>query len=128
MPEIRSFEDLQAWQAARELVFQVYAVCRQPKLARDYSLVDQIRRASVSVMSNLAEGWESLHLAEKRQVYNYAQRSCGEVRSLSYVLVDNSYIELSQQEILLQLCHRAGQLISGLIRSLDRKVASADNS
>lgn len=70
-------------------------------------------------MNNVAEGWESLHLAEKRQAYNYARRSCGEVRSMSYVLLDNKFIPAAEQTNLLQLCVQSGKLISGLIRSLN---------
>lgn len=69
-------------------------------------------------MNNVAEGWESLHVAEKRQAYNIARRSCGEVRSMTYVMLDNKYISTAEQTNLLQLCVQAGKLISGLIRSL----------
>lgn len=120
MKPIRSFEGLDAWQAARGLTNQVYELCRREPLCRDYGLCDQIRRASVSVMNNIAEGWESLHIAEKRQSYGYARRSCGEVRSLSYVLLDNEFITVETHAQLLQLAIRTGQLTSGLIRSLPR--------
>ncbi len=73
-----SFEDLHAWQVARELTRTVYVLCRREPLARDYGLCDQLRRAAVSVMNNIAEGWESTHIAEKKQFYNFARRSCGE--------------------------------------------------
>lgn len=72
-------------------------------------------------MNNIAEGWESLHLAEKRQAYNIARRSCGEVRSMTYVLLDNKFISVAEQTNLLQICAQSGKLISGLIRSLDER-------
>ncbi len=111
------FENSEAWKSARVLTNQVYSLCRREPLARDFGLRDQLQRAAVSVMNNLAEGWESLHLAEKRQAYNYARRSCGEVRSMSYVLLDNKFVTLPEQEHLLSLCIQTGKLISGLIRS-----------
>ena len=114
-----SFEDLNAWKSARELARVIYALCRSGNLSRDFGLCDQLRRASVSAMNNIAEGWESLHAAEKKQLYNYARRSCGEVRSMTYVLLDNQYISPPQQQDLLNRCITSGRLVSGLIRSLD---------
>ena len=69
-------------------------------------------------MNNVAEGWESLHPAEKRQAYNIARRSCGEVRSMTYVLLDNKFINAQEQQELLTQCIQTGKLITGLIRSL----------
>jgi four helix bundle protein len=69
-------------------------------------------------MNNPAEGWESLHPDEKKQFYNYSRRSCGEVRSMSYVLLDSQFLTPSEHEALLQSCVRTGKLASGLIRSL----------
>ena len=72
-------------------------------------------------MNNVAEGWESLHVLEKRQAYNIARRSCGEVRSMTYVLLDNKYISATEQTKFLSLCVSTGKLITGLIRSLDER-------
>ena len=72
-------------------------------------------------MNNIAEGWESVHIAEKRQAYNVARRSCGEVRSMSYVLADNKFIAATEQDKLKTQCIQAGKLISGLIRSLGNR-------
>jgi len=99
----------------------VYSLCHQAPLSKDFGLRDQLQRAAVSVMNNIAEGWESLHAAEKRQAYNIARRSCGEVRSMSYVLLNNKFISGNEQINLLQLCVQSGKLISGLIRSLDNR-------
>jgi len=113
------FEDLDAWKAARELTNEVYRLSLHEPLSRDFGLRDQLRRPGLSVMNNIAEGWESLHLAEKKQFYNWSRRSCGEVRSMSYVLLDNKFISSGEQQALLKFCIRAGKLVSGLIRSLD---------
>lgn len=112
------FEDSEAWKAARALAKSVYGLCRREPLARGFGLRDQLQRAAVSVMNNVAEGWESLHAAEKRQAYNLARRSCGEVRSMTYVLLDNNFVDLPQQEELLGQCIQTGKIITGLIRSL----------
>ncbi len=112
------FESSEAWKQARILTNEVYALCRREPLSKDFGLRDQLQRAAVSVMNNIAEGWESVHIAEKRQAYNFARRSCGEVRSMSYVLVDNKFIAATEQIKLKGQCIQAGKLISGLIRSL----------
>jgi four helix bundle protein len=117
----KSFEDLEAWQAARLPTNEAYRLSRREPLSRDFGLCDQLRRAALSVMNNLAEGWESLHVAEKRQFYNWARRSCGEVRSMYYVLLDNNFITPREQQAMLGSCIRTGKLISGLIRSLDNR-------
>jgi four helix bundle protein len=112
------FENSEAWKSARMLTNEVYSLCQSGLLARDFGLRDQLQRAAVSVMNNVAEGWESLHVAEKRQAYNIARRSCGEVRSMSYVLLDNKFITVTEQTNLQQLCVQSGKLVSGRIRSL----------
>ncbi|HJT82744.1 MAG TPA: four helix bundle protein [Chthoniobacterales bacterium] len=83
------FEDLDAWKKARTLVNTVYAITRNASLRSDWGLCGQIQRAAVSIMSNIAEGFERNHAAEKMQAYNVARGSCGEVRSLLYVIEDN---------------------------------------
>ncbi|HEX5223140.1 MAG TPA: four helix bundle protein [Verrucomicrobiae bacterium] len=115
------FENSDAWKSARVLTNQVYAFCRRESLFRDFALRDQVQRAALSVMNNVAEGWESLHVGEKRQAYNIARRSCGEVRSMTYVMLDNKHISAAEQNDLLQLCVQSGKLISGLIRSLGQR-------
>ncbi|HEX2860872.1 MAG TPA: four helix bundle protein [Lacunisphaera sp.] len=113
-----SFETTEAWKVARMLTNFVYGLTRRGLLARDFALRDQLQRAAVSVMNNVAEGWVSLHALEKRQAYNYARRSCGEVRSMGYVLADNKFISTTEHAQLTSLCVQPGKLISGLIRSL----------
>ncbi|HSH94466.1 MAG TPA: four helix bundle protein, partial [Roseimicrobium sp.] len=73
------FEDLVAWQKARELTNEVYRLCSAGPLSKNFGLRDQLQRAAVSVMSNLAEGFERVHRAEKLQLWNVAKASVGEV-------------------------------------------------
>ena len=121
MQKPERFEDWEAWLAARELTNESYRLARREPMSRDFGLCDQFRRAALSVMNNIAEGWESLHVAEKKQFYNWSRRSCGEVRSMSYVLLDNNFISPPEQQTLLKTCIRTGKLVSGLIRSLDNR-------
>ena len=77
-----TFEDLDAWKHARALVNRVYTLTREGDLARDFALSSQLQRAAVSIMTNIAEGFERTHVAEKIQFYNTARGSAGEVLSL----------------------------------------------
>lgn len=121
MNNLKRFEDLDAWQVARELAAAVYEICRREPLARDFGLCDQLRRSAVSIMNNIAEGWESLHPAEKLQFYNIARRSSGELRSMTYVLLDNQYVAPAEKDALYERCVRAGRLVSGLMRSTENR-------
>ena len=117
----RIFEDIDAWKKARAIVNQIYKLTRTEALHRDFGLAGQIRRSGVSMMSNIAEGFERNHLREKLQFYNVARGSAGEVRSLLYVIEDN-FPELNDQIATLRpLLKSGGELISGLIRSTKRR-------
>jgi four helix bundle protein len=121
MNTVTRFEELEAWKRARELVGMVYAVTRGAEIVRDFGLTDQIRRASTSIMSNLAEGFERTHVQEKLQYYNIARASAGEVRSLSYVIEDNYPDHRSAAENLRNDVVKVGQLTTGLIRSTEAR-------
>jgi len=114
---IKSFEELEAWKTARELVRLEYSVFRRAPADRDFGLKDQVQRAAVSAMTNVAEGFERIHSAEKLQFCSIARASCGEVRSLSYVMLDANYISEPEHKRLLDLVAQTGRLVSGLIRS-----------
>ncbi|HOX59480.1 MAG TPA: four helix bundle protein [Candidatus Paceibacterota bacterium] len=118
-----TFEDLEAWQKARRLVNDVYALSRNNPLASDFGLCNQIQRAAVSVMSNVAEGFQRAHGGEKFQAYNIARASCGEVRSLLYVIEDNYPSSASAAQHTRCLVDETGSLISGLIASTRRRAA-----
>ncbi|MCX6928597.1 MAG: four helix bundle protein [Verrucomicrobia bacterium] len=118
-----TFEDLDARRKARLLVKAVYALTREPALVRDFGLCGQIQRAAVSVMSNVAEGFERTHGAEKLEAYNIARASCGEVRSLLYVIEDNYSTKAPAVSEARVLIGDTGSLVSGLIASTRRRLA-----
>jgi four helix bundle protein len=89
---ITRFEEMHAWEAARELCKLVYRLTKNEKLSRDYGLVDQIRRATVSIMANIAEGFDSRSNSEFIQFLYYALRSGSELQSHLYVGLDQSYL------------------------------------
>ena len=92
MPTIKRFEDLHAWQTARELTNLVYHLTHGEVFARDYGLRDQIRRAASSVMSNIAEGFDAGSDAELIRFLGYARRSASETQSQLYTAFDQKYI------------------------------------
>jgi len=112
-----TFEDLESWQRARMIVKQIYSLTRDEELARDFGLSTQIQRSGVSVMSNIAEGFERTHLPEKLQFYNVARGSTAEVRSLLYVIEDNYPASAAIAAQLRTEIVSVGKLVSGLIRS-----------
>src|SRR5215212_7599234 len=116
------FEDLDAWKKARQVVNAVYSITRGAPLAKDFGLCGQIQRASVSIMSNIAEGFERHHSAEKLQAYNIARGSCGEVRSLLYVIEDNYSSHSAAVREASQLLQDVGSLTTGLIASTRKRL------
>jgi four helix bundle protein len=122
MPKkIEKFEDFIAWQKARELTREIYKVTNLDKFARDFGLKDQIRRSAVSIMSNIAEGFERGRPSEFHQFLSIAKGSCAEVRSQLYVALDADY--LTQQEFgrLMANAVETGQVIGGLRVSVERR-------
>ena len=93
MPTIRRFEDLRAWQKARDLTKDVYEISSRGHFARDFTLRDQIRRAAGSVMHNIAEGFDSGYDNEFIRFLRIARRSATEVQSELYIALDMNYID-----------------------------------
>ena len=94
MASFKTFEEIDACQKSRELTKQVYRITAEGSFARDYGLKDQIRRAAVSIMSNIAEGFERSGTGEFTQFLATAKGSAGEVRSQLYVALDQGYLQL----------------------------------
>ncbi|TSA47497.1 MAG: four helix bundle protein [Chloroflexi bacterium] len=100
MSTIVRFEEIQAWQTARELTRLVYGLSGQGAFSKDFGLRDQIRRAAVSVMSDIAEGFENQTQAQFMRYLGLAKGSAGEVRSQAYVALDLQYITPEEFKIL----------------------------
>ena len=111
----KSFEDLIAWQKARKLVRKVHEVSNKGLFKKDYGLRNQICRASVSAMSNVAEGFEREGDKEFIQFLSQAKASSGEVRSQLYVALDLEYVTEEEFDNLYNMAHEASRVISGLI-------------
>jgi four helix bundle protein len=119
--KIEKFEDLIAWQKARELTKNIYQVTTQGDLSRDFGLRDQIRRASVSIMSNIAEGFERGGRSEFHQFLVIAKGSCAELRSQLYVSLDVGHIDLATFQTLDALAMETSRVIGGLRAAVYRQ-------
>lgn len=119
-PKVRRFEDIDAWKKARELVKKIYKTTARGDFSRDYGLKDQIRRAAVSVMSNVAEGFERGGNKEFQQFLSVAKGSAGEVKSQLYVALDAGHIEQKDFNHIYQLADETGRLIGGFMRYLSK--------
>ncbi len=118
MARIERFEEIEAWRLARRATNRVYDItCTEP-FCRDYALVNQIRRASVSVMSNIAEGFEREGNKEFLQFLAIAKGSCGEVRSQLYIAADRNYIDTGTFEEIAKLLIETSKTISGFMKYL----------
>jgi len=118
MATIERFEDLEAWQRARELTNVIYDMSDVGAFARDFGLRDQIRRAAVSIMSNIAEGFESRTSRLYIEHLGRAKASCGEVRAQLYLAHDRQYVSGEVFEQTLALAESVSRLTHGLIRYL----------
>ena|SRR6218665_2988809 len=118
MSSFKSFDEILAWQKARELTKQIYLVSASPAFEKDFGLKDQIRRSSVSVMANIAEGYDRRGDKEFVRFLNIAKGSLAEVKSHLFVAVDINYITREKLDVLFLLVDEIGRLISGLIKYL----------
>jgi four helix bundle protein len=118
---IDKFEDLIAWQKARELTKEVYQVSRQGAFAKDFGLAGQIQRASVSIMSNTAEGFERGGRGEFHQFLSVAKASCAEVRSLLYVALDIKYIGKEEFNKIMDKAQEVGRIVGGRRVSVEKQ-------
>ncbi len=118
---IARFEDFIAWQKARALTARIYSVTGRGEFARDNGLRDQIRRASVSIMANIAEGFERGRPAEFHQYLSVAKASCAELRSHLYVALDAQYLTKEDFNGLKLEAEEAGRILGGLRASVQRR-------
>jgi four helix bundle protein len=114
----RNFEDLEIWKHARILTNKIYALGNNALFSKDFGLRDQIRRASVSIMSNIAEGFERGGNQEFQQFLSIAKGSCGEVRCQLCIAADQGYIERKEAEKLIDSARKISIMINNLMEYL----------
>ena len=118
MATISKFEDIEAWQLARDMTKAIYVISNDGAFARDFGLRDQIRRVSVSIMSNIAEGFERGGDKEFFQFVSLAKGSSGEVRAQLYVALDAGYIDQQTFSRLSDMATQINRMLAGLMKYL----------
>lgn len=118
MAGIERFEDIEGWKLARKVTNRIYDLSSTGDFGRDFALVNQIRRASISIMSNIAEGFERDGNKEFVQFLSIAKGSCGEVRSQLYIAADRGYIDETTFTAVRGLLVETSRTISGLMKYL----------
>lgn len=115
---VKYFEDLEIWKSARELTNKIYGITTDGTFSRDYGLRDQIRRAAVSVMSNIAEGYERGGNQELIQFLSIAKGSSGEVRSQLYIAIDQGYVGKGEGEPLIDAFRKLSIMLNNFMEYL----------
>lgn len=118
MAKFERFEDIPIWRDSRSLVKEIYSITRIGDFKKDTGLRDQIQRASVSIMTNVAEGFERRSTKEFIQFLNYSKASAGEVRSLLYVSFDIGYIDEPKFDQLGDQATELSKAIAGFVKYL----------
>ena len=124
MAGIERFEDIEAWRGARALVAATYRLTGEGGFARHFGLRDQLRRAAVSIMSNIAEGFKRGSDRDFRHFLLMAKASSAEVRSLLYVALDLGYIDSETHDQLYGQANKIGRQLAGFIKYLGNSVKS----
>lgn len=121
MKRVEKFEDLVAWQKARQLTKQIYLLTKTELFSKDYGLKGQIPRSAVSIMSNLAEGFERGGRAEFHQFIVIAKASCAELKSQLYVALDAGYMKQQEFETIYTNADEVAMLIGGLRAAVQKQ-------
>ena len=109
------FEDILVWQKSKDLTLKVYSLFLEN---RDFGFRDQLQRASVSIMNNIAEGFERQTPKEFRQFLYIARGSCAELKSMLFLAVELSYLDKNQFDSLMDDSVEISKMLTGLIRSI----------
>ena len=120
MAKIEKFQDIEAWKMARKVTKMIYDISKQEGFSRDFALCNQIRRASISIVSNIAEGFERNGDKEFLQFLSIAKASCAEVHAQLYVALDQEYIDDKQFEDISKDLGETSRIIGGLMKYLQQ--------
>ena len=116
MALIESFEEMEGWKKARELNKQIYKITSRGSFYYDFALKDQIRRSSISIMANIAEGLERNTALQKKYFTNVAIGSAGETRSHLYIARDMNYIDDNQFKLFIENVKEISRILNGFIQ------------
>jgi four helix bundle protein len=126
MATLKNFEELDAWKEARSFTNKIYSISNQSPFSKDFALCNQIRKASISIMSNIAEGFERSGNREFIQFLSIAKESVGEVRSQLYIAQDQNYIDQTTFLQLVEQSDKVCRIIAGLISYLKNSGMKGD--
>ena len=124
--KIEKFEDIESWSKSRVLIKKIYDITYNQYFIKDNALSDQIRRASISIMANIAEGFDSGSDRSFINFLNYSYRSASEVQSLLYISLDQKYISQIKFNELYEEIYIVKNLIGGLIKYLKNSILASD--
>lgn len=119
MAKIKKYEDLQCWQQSRLLVNQIFEIISNSSLKNEYALTDQLKRAAISVMTNIAEGFSRYHKRDFIRFLDYAQSSSQEVKSLLYIVLDQKMISSEKVIEIQNNCEHCSAMILSLIKHIN---------
>ncbi len=122
MSAIQKFEEIKAWQKARDLTNEIYHVSKKGEFTKDFTLQNQIKKASISIMLNIAEGFARKTDREFKQFFAYAHGSCAEVQSALYIALDQKYISQKQFDILYLKSEEVSKMIMNFSQYLSKSL------
>ena len=128
MAKIEKYEDLKCWQHSRLLVNQVYDLISQPTLKKEFTLTDQLKRASISVMTNIAEGFSRYHKKDFIRFLDYSQSSAQEVKSLLYIVEDQQMFDSRKINEIQDNCDYCRAMILSLIKHFNNSIANSNQT
>ena len=128
MAKIEKYEDLKCWQQSRLLVNQVYELVSEPSLKKEFALIDQLKRASISVMTNIAEGFNRYHKKDFIRFLDYSQSSAQEVKSLLYIVIDQGMIEAPRINEIQNNCDLCQAMILSLINHINSTLRNSNQT
>ncbi len=118
--KIERFEDFEVWQLARILVKDIYTISKEKNISKDFGFTGQIQRCAVSIMANIAEGFERSSKKEFIRFLNISKASCGELRSHLYIALDIDYIDKSKFDNLYNQSEAISKSLAGFIKYLGK--------
>lgn len=127
MSKVERFEDLQCWKEARVLANMIYSLCSNGKFSKDFGFQDQIKRASISVMNNIAEGFSRYSRKEFIRYLNISQSSASEVKSMLYVIEDLNYEAKDKLQNIHDQIDKTRNLILAFIKYLNKPMTKFED-
>jgi len=122
--KVTRFEDLDVWKKAREIVNDIYKITNNKSFKKDWVLIDQMRRSAISIISNIAEGFNRRTEKEFIQFLNISKGSIGELRCQLYIALDQNYIQNEYFNILSDKLLECEKMCSGLIKHIKRRIST----